>query len=143
MFLMLGLLVTPSALLDSLVPALAIAAFLIIVGRPLAVALCLAPFRFTWREKLFVSWVGLRGAVPIFLGTVPVLAGLPNATLYFDIAFVVVLTSLLIQGWTISASARSLKLALPPNPALRSGSTLICRMRLAAISSPIRFRMEV
>ncbi len=75
MFLMLGLLVTPSELLDSGAPALAIALFLLLIGRPLAVAVCLAPFRFAWREQLFIAWVGLRGAVPIFLGTVPVLAG--------------------------------------------------------------------
>ncbi len=117
MFLMLGLLVTPSRLLDTLLPALGIALFLIVLGRPLAVAICLLPFRFTWRERAFVSWVGLRGAVPIFLGTVPVLAGLPNAMVYFEIAFVVVLTSLLIQGWTINVAARRLNLALPPEPA--------------------------
>lgn len=116
MFVMLGLLVTPSVLLNSLGPALAIAAFLIVIGRPLATIVCLLPFRFEWRERMFVSWVGLRGAVPIFLGTVPILADIPNARLYFDIAFVVVLTSLLIQGWTVTFSARRLNLALPPNP---------------------------
>ena len=116
MFLMLGLLVTPSDLVDSGAPALAIAVFLLLIGRPLAVAVCLAPFRFAWREQLFIAWVGLRGAVPIFLGTVPVLAGLPGARLYFEIAFVVVLTSLLVQGWTVTLFARHLNLALPPNP---------------------------
>lgn len=116
MFLMLGLLVTPSHLLSALVPALAIALFLMLVARPVAVALCLLPFRFTWRERGFTAWVGLRGAVAIFLGTVPVLAELPKAMLYFDVAFVVVLTSLLVQGWTINAAARRLNLALPPSP---------------------------
>lgn len=117
MFLMLGLLVTPSELVDTLVPALAIAGFLLLAGRPLSVVLCLAPFRFSWRERLFVCWVGLRGGVPIFLGTVPVLAGLPGAAQYFEIAFVVVLTSLVIQGWTVTFTARRLNLALPPDPA--------------------------
>lgn len=116
MFLMLGLLVTPSHLLAGLGPALAIAVFLMLVARPVAVALCLLGFRFTWRERAFTAWVGLRGAVAIFLGTVPVLAELPNAMLYFDIAFVVVLTSLVVQGWTINAAARLLNLALPPPP---------------------------
>ena len=116
MFLMLGLLVTPSELLASGGPSLAIAIFLLLVGRPLAVFVCLAPFRFAWREQLFVAWVGLRGAVPIFLGTVPVLAGLPGAQLYFEIAYVIVLTSLLVQGWTVTLFARHLNLALPPNP---------------------------
>lgn len=116
MFLMLGLLVTPSALLDTLLPALAVAVFLIVVGRPAAVILCLLPFRFAWRERLFISWVGLRGAVPIFLGTLPVLAGVPQARVFFDVAFVVVLTSLLVQGWTLNRAARTLNLALPPAP---------------------------
>lgn len=117
MFLMLGLLVTPSKLLGNLDVALAIAAFLLLVARPAAVLLCLAPFRFSWRERIFVSWVGLRGGVPIFLGTVPVMAQLPGAIQYFEIAFVVVLTSLLIQGWTLTPAARRLNLALPPDPA--------------------------
>ncbi len=116
MFLMLGLLVTPSELLANLWPAVSVAAFLIVLGRPLAVLLCLSPFRFAWRERSFVAWVGLRGAVPIFLGTLPVLADLPNAALYFQVAFVVVLSSLVVQGWTLNAAARRLNLALPPAP---------------------------
>jgi potassium/hydrogen antiporter len=74
---------------------------------------CLAPFRFPWREKAFISWVGLRGAVGIFLASIPLLVGLPKAFLYFDIAFVVVLVSLLVQGWTIARAARWLHIALP------------------------------
>ena len=121
MFVMLGLLVTPSNLINSLVPAIAIAVVLTLVARPLAVVLCLLPFRFHWREHAFISWVGLRGAVPIFLGTIPVLADVPSARLYFDVAFVVVLASLLIQGWTVNLSAQLLNLALPPvsGPSLR------------------------
>jgi potassium/hydrogen antiporter len=113
MFVLLGLLVWPTRLVDSIWPALAVAAMLMFVARPAAVFLCLAPFRFPWREKAFISWVGLRGAVGIFLASIPLLVGLPNAHLYFDIAFVVVLTSLLIQGWTISFAARRLYIALP------------------------------
>jgi cell volume regulation protein A len=116
MFLMLGLLVTPTRLVDALQPALIIAAVLMLVARPVAVWLCLAPFRFTRTEIAFVSWVGLRGAVPIFLATVPVLAGLPGGLFFFDVAFVVVLASLVLQGWTVAVSARTLDLDLPPQP---------------------------
>lgn len=116
MFVMLGLLVTPSHLIEYLIPAVAIAVVLVLVARPLAVLICVVPFRLSWRETAFVSWVGLRGAVPIFLGTMPILAGLPNAYLYFDVAFVIVLTSMLVQGWTITLAARLLSLVLPPAP---------------------------
>ena len=121
MFVMLGLLVTPSTLLIGIVPAVLIALVLTLFARPLAVMLCMAPFRFRAREHAFLSWVGLRGAVPIFLGTIPVLADVPQSRLYFDIAFVVVLFSLLLQGWTVNLSARLLSLALPPvsGPSLR------------------------
>src|SRR6266446_3868750 len=113
MFVLLGLLVWPGRLVETIWPALAVAATLMFVARPAAVFLCLAPFRFAWREKAFISWVGLRGAVGIFLASIPLLIGLPYAHVYFDIAFVVVLTSLLVQGWTIAAAARRLHIALP------------------------------
>jgi cell volume regulation protein A len=116
MFLMLGLLVTPARLVGALVPALAIAAVLMLFARPIAVWLCLQPFRFNRAEVGFVSWVGLRGAVPIFLATVPVTAGLPGGLFFFDVAFVVVLASLVLQGWTVTVSARTLGLDLPPHP---------------------------
>jgi cell volume regulation protein A len=113
MFVLLGLLVWPMRLVDSIFPALAVAVVLMFIARPAAVFACLTPFRFAWREKAFISWVGLRGAVGIFLASIPLLIGLPNAHLYFDVAFVVVLTSLLVQGWTIAAAARELHIALP------------------------------
>jgi len=109
-------LVTPHDLLDNLAGTAALSLVLILVARPVAVAVSLIPFRFRWREKAFIAWVGLRGAVPIFLATVPVLAGLPHGTQYFDIAFFVVLSSLLIQGWTVAPAARLLGLVLPPAP---------------------------
>jgi len=111
MFVLLGLLVWPQRLLASLVPALLIAAALMLVARPVAVMLCLAPFRYSFKEKLFISWVGLRGAVGIFLASIPLLVGLPSAYLFFDVAFVVVLVSLLVQGWSIASAAHWLDVA--------------------------------
>ena len=112
MFLMLGLLVTPSNLITYAPQGLTISLFLMIIGRPAAVWICLKPFGFTPPETNFVSWVGLRGAVSIFLATVPTLAGVPNAPMYFNVAFFVVLISLLVQGWTIAPAARFFGMAL-------------------------------
>lgn len=111
MFVLLGLLVWPDRLAGSLIGAVAVALMLMLVARPVAVFLCLWPFKYQWREKLFISWVGLRGAVAIFLASIPLLVGLPGAYLYFDVAFVVVLMSLLIQGWTVALSARKLDMS--------------------------------
>lgn len=117
MFLMMGLLVTPSALLPILLPALGVALFLIFIARPLAVLACIWPFKFTPRETAFVSWVGLRGAVPIFLGTIPVLSGVEGAETLFSVAYVIVLASLVLQGWTVPYAARLAEVELPPRPA--------------------------
>ena len=113
MFLVLGLLATPHDLGRALMPALGVAAFLMLVGRPVAVAICLAPFGYGKREIAFVAWVGLRGAVGIFLASIPMLMRLPNALLVFNVAFIVVLASLLVQGWTIGFAARLFDVALP------------------------------
>src|SRR5262249_42222094 len=113
MFVLLGLLVWPDRLHEHALPALIVALGLMFVARPVSVFLCLVPFRFSAREKLFMSWVGLRGAVGVFLASIPLLVGLPNAQLYFDIGFVVVLVSLAAQGWTIAPAARRLHIALP------------------------------
>jgi cell volume regulation protein A len=106
LFLMLGLLVTPHDLLPLLAPGCVLAAVSIFVARPLAAMLCLKPFGFSWGETGFVGWVGLRGAVPIFLAIIPVMEGLPNGKLAFAAAFLVVLVSLAVQGWTIGPAAR-------------------------------------
>lgn len=113
MFLLLGLLVTPHELVEVLVPALGVAAFLMLVARPATVWLCLVPFRFPAREVWYISWVGLRGAVPIVLAIFPLLAGVPAAELLFNVAFVVVLASLLAQGTTVGLAARAFGVALP------------------------------
>ncbi len=113
MFLVLGLLITPSRMLDYAFPALIIASVLMFVARPVAVFISLAPFGFKAKEKTFISWLGLRGAVSIFLAAIPILSGMENAQLYFNIAFFVVLISLVLQGWTIGPAAKFLGLALP------------------------------
>ena len=113
MFVLLGLLASPQRLLDSVGPSVIVALVLMLVARPLAVLLCLMPFRFNWREKIFIAWTGLRGAVAIFLASIPMLVGLSKAYLYFDVAFVVVVISLLLQGWTLGPAARWLHVALP------------------------------
>ncbi len=116
MFLVLGLLVTPSTLVQYAAPGLAIAVFLTFVGRPVAIWICLKPLGFTAKEMAFIAWVGLRGAVSIFLAAIPTLAQVPHAGLYFNIAFFTVLFSLLVQGWTLNPVARRLGMTLRRAP---------------------------
>lgn len=114
MFLLLGLLVTPDEMLEVLVPSMLIALFLMLVARPLAVWIGLLPFRFSARETAFVAWVGLRGAVPIVMAIFPLLAGVEDAFLIFNVAFMVVLMSLVLQGTSIPWVAKWLNVSLPP-----------------------------
>ncbi len=117
LFLLLGLLVTPHELWRLAGPALLITAVLMLLARPLTVALCLGPLGYGWREQTLVSWIGLRGAVPIVLALYPVIAGIPGAFRMFDVAFVVVLMSLLLQGPSLGWAARMLGLGGPTPPA--------------------------
>ncbi len=114
MFVMLGLYAAPSEFMAAAPGALLLAGVLILVARPIAVWLCLLPFGFRLREQVFVGWVGLRGAVSILLAILPVIAELPNGQLYFNTVFIVVLVSLIVQGWTIRPMARWLRLIVPP-----------------------------
>ena len=116
LFLMLGLLLAPNEKLDHIYEGILLGAVLILVARPIAVALTLWPFGFRFKEQLFISWVGLRGAVPIVLALFPLMANIDNAHLFPTIAFIVVIMSLVVQGSTLASSARWLKLELPAKP---------------------------
>ena len=113
MFVMLGLLATPSAFNMIAIPAVILGLFLVFIARPLAVWLCLLPFDFAQKEITFLGWVGLRGAVSILLSILPILSNLPAGQEYFNITFIVVLVSLVVQGWTIKPVARRLGLLIP------------------------------
>ncbi|MBP7669497.1 MAG: potassium/proton antiporter [Candidatus Eisenbacteria bacterium] len=116
MFTMLGLLTFPSRLLQAAPAGLAVAAVLIFLARPVAVIPLLLPFRFSARETLVVIWGGLKGAVPIILATFPLLSGVQEGRVLFDVVFFVVLISATTQGWTLPLVARWLGLQLPLQP---------------------------
>ena len=114
MFLCLGLLVNPHEMLEVAAVALLIGVFMIVIGRPLSVFLCLLPFRkITMKSRLFVSWVGLRGAVPIIFATYPVVAGVEGSNIIFNVLFFITIVSLVVQGTTVSFVARLLHLSKP------------------------------
>lgn len=110
MFLTLGLLVFPSQIVPVIGVGILVSFFLILVARPLAVFVCLAPFKIQVKDKLFISWVGIKGAVPIIFATYPIVAGVQGADMIFNIVFFITLTSALIQGSTINFAAKHLKL---------------------------------
>ena len=114
MFITLGLLVFPKQLIPYIGIGLVISLVLIVVARPISVYLCLWMFKLNNRKKLFISWVGLRGAVPIVLATYPLTAGIEKANLIFNLVFFISITSILVQGTTLSFVAKWLNLTLPP-----------------------------
>jgi cell volume regulation protein A len=116
LFVLLGLLVSPSRLAEAVGPALLVGGALLLVARPLSVGLSLVWFRFAWPQQLFISWAGLRGAVPIVLATFPLTAEVPGATFVFDTVFVLVVVFTLVQGWSLPWVARRLGIATPLTP---------------------------
>lgn len=116
LFIMLGLLSFPSRLLAIADNGFLIALVMILIARPIAVIVSVVWFRFRWSEMLFLSWAGLKGAVPITLATFPLMAGIPNSEPLFNVVFFVVLVSAVAQGWTLPTLARRLKLGQPVNP---------------------------
>jgi potassium/hydrogen antiporter len=113
LFVLLGLLVSPARLAGAILPGLLVGLALLLLARPISVALSVTPFRIWWREQAFLSWAGLRGAVPIVLATIPLSAGVPGARFLFDVVFVLVVAYTLIQGTTLAALARWLKVTAP------------------------------
>jgi cell volume regulation protein A len=116
LFVLLGLLASPARLLDALGPALVVGGVLLLIARPMSVALSLAWFRIPWPQQAFVSWAGLRGAVPIVLATFPLTAGVPDARSIFDTVFVLVVVFTLVQGTSLPWVARRLGIAAPVAP---------------------------
>ncbi|MGH8794755.1 MAG: potassium/proton antiporter [Stackebrandtia sp.] len=116
LFVMLGLLVTPSQLPSAVVPALVVGAVMLLAARPLSVAASLTPFRIPWREQALVSWAGMRGAVPIVLATIPVVAALPGSGQVLNIVFVLVVAFTLVQGPSLAPVAKLLGLTRPDQP---------------------------
>ena len=132
LFLTLGLLVFPSRLVDVAAVALALTAVLVLFARPFAVALCLAPFRYPPREVAYVSWVGLRGAVPIVLATYPMLLGVPGADRLFNIVFFVVVVNVAIQASTVRQASALLGLQAPSPPLPEASLEITSTSRLDA-----------
>ena len=115
MFLILGLLITPHNMKEAIIPGVIVSVVMIFIARPAAVFLSMWPFKqYDWHDKVFLSWVGLKGAVPIILGIQCFAANVPNASFLFHIAFFCTLISLLLQGATLEWVARKLRLDLPP-----------------------------
>jgi potassium/hydrogen antiporter len=116
LFVMLGLLASPVRLPGEILPAVAVAAALMLLARPVSVVVATLPLRVPWRQQAFLSWAGLRGAVPIVLATIPMNARVPGATRLFDVVFIVVTINVALQGTTLPFAARRLRVITPAEP---------------------------
>ena len=116
LFVLLGLFASPGRLLETVVPGLVAGAVVLLLARPLSVLVSVLPFKVPWREQAFLSWAGLRGAVPIVLAMIPLAEGLPGAQRLVDAVFVLVIVLTLLQGATLSPLARLLGLSKHPDP---------------------------
>ncbi|MEE1929495.1 potassium/proton antiporter [Streptomyces sp. TRM 70351] len=145
LFVLLGLLVTPSALLRDFWPAILIGLALTVVARPLSVLACMTPLRMPWREQVLMSWAGLRGAVPIVLATIPMVAGVGQSDRIFNIVFVLVVVYTLIQGPTLPWLARVLRLGDGDGATdveIESAPLERLRGHLLSVSIPAQSRMH-
>ncbi|MEW2035248.1 potassium/proton antiporter [Streptomyces roseifaciens] len=144
MFVLLGLLVTPHELGDDIVPALVVGLVLTMVARPVSVFLSTAPFRTPWQEKVLLSWAGLRGAVPIVLATIPMVAGVEDSRTIFNIVFVLVIVYTLVQGPTLPWLARRLRLGEnePEDLGIESAPLERLRGHLLSVAIPEGSRMH-
>ena len=116
LFVLLGLLASPGRLGTAVVPALIVGLALVLLARPLSVLISVTPFGIGWRDQAFLSWAGLRGAVPIVLATIPLSERVPGATALFDVVFVLVVVFTLVQGSTLAPVARWLRISAPAEP---------------------------
>ncbi len=138
LFLTLGLLVFPSHIVPVIGLGVLISVFLILVARPLSVLLALSMFRMKFRRRMYISWAGLRGAVPIVFATYPLLAGIDKAGMIFNLVFFISLTSVLIQGTTLSVMARWLNVALPEEAKQKTPADLFLSDRVKTALAEIR-----
>jgi potassium/hydrogen antiporter len=137
LFLTLGLLVFPSEIIPIVGIGVFISLFLILIARPLSVFISLIPFRMRFRRRVYISWVGLRGAVPIVFATYPLIAGIEKADMIFNIVFFISVTSVLIQGTTLSLVAKWLHVALPQKVKQRSSVDLFLSERARTVMAEI------
>jgi potassium/hydrogen antiporter len=140
LFVLLGLLASPGKLIHALVPGLLVGAILLFIARPVSVVVSVAPLRMTWREQAFLSWAGLRGAVPIVLATLPLSEALPGALELFDVVFVVVVIFTIVQGTTLPPVARWLNVTAASQPTeLRVDTAPLDRMNAEMLEFEIPY----